>query len=238
MSFKANDQTGGGDFIDIPALEANTYPARLVQIVSMGLQAQRPFQGQAKDPKISMYTAYELSHEFMMDENGQPDLTKPRWVGEDFPFYNLDSDRATSTLRYLAMDPQVACEGDWEKVLSWPCNLTLSKEPKKGKDGKFVNYITHVSGATNVPGYVQPELVNGTRIFDIAHPDMEVFKKLPSWLRKKLVANLEYNGSALQKAMGQTATTEQAAPQQASTAPPAPAAPKAPPAPPAPPSAG
>jgi len=234
MSFKAGDQTGGGDFTPQDALAAGTYPGRLVQIVTMGLQPQRAYQGQPKEAKESMYVGYELSHEFMVDDDGNPDPTKPRWMGEDFPFYNLDADRAKSTLRYTAIDPSVECGGDWEKILSWPCNITLSKELKKGKKDQYTNYVTHVAPAANMPGYVQPELVNEVRMFDIETPNMEVFKLLPKWLREKLTTNLNYNGSALQAAMGDTATAAEPAPAQAApqtAAPPAPPAPTPPPAP-------
>lgn len=235
--FNANNQTGGGggDYTPQEALEAGTYPGRLVQIATLGLQNQRPFKGKEKPPQEMMYTSYELSHEFMKDDDGNDDVAKPRWCGEDFPFYSLEADRATSTKRYTAIDPTGQCGGDWEKALSFPCQITLSKEPRKGKEGQFVNYITHVSGAMTVPGYDQPVLVNAPRIFDIETPDMEIFKVLPEWVRKKASSNLNYQGSALQAALGETAAQPAPTPQAApAAAPPQPAAPVPPPAPSAP----
>jgi len=264
MSFNANDRTGGGgDFTPQEALDPKTYPARVVQLVLMGLQPSRPFKGVAKEPKEQIYVGYELSHEFMVDEDGNPDPTKPRWIGENFPFYSLEADRATSTLRYNAIDPAGQAGGDWIKLLGAPCQVTLTREPRK--DGKGdTNYVAHVSGAMEVPGYTQPALANPTRIFDIDNPDMEIFAKLPKWLQEKLKGNLNFQGSALQKALGETsvATSEvpttapapapapaapaapapkaapaPAAPEAPAPAPAAPAAPVAPPAPPAPPAA-
>jgi len=197
MSFNANDREGGGNYIPTEALDAASYPGRVVQLVLMGVQPQRPYQGQAKAPAEMLYVGYELSHEFMPDADGNPDVTKPRWVGEDFPFYSLDADRAKSTLRYNAIDNQGVAGGDWLKVMTMPCNITLSKEPRKGKEGQFTNYVQNVGLPVQVPGYTQPELVNPPRIFDIDEPDMEVFAKLPEWLRGKLTTNLNYNGSAL-----------------------------------------
>ncbi|MCP4364983.1 MAG: hypothetical protein GY800_06745 [Planctomycetes bacterium] len=198
-------------------------------MVLMGLQPSKPYKGQPKDPKERMYVGYELSHEFMLDEDGNPDPTKPRWIGEDFPFYNLEADRATSTIRYNNIDPAGTAGGNWDQLLGAPCQVTLTKEPRK--DGKGdTNYVAHVSGAMEVPGYTQPELVNAPRIFDIDAPDMEVFEKLPKWLQERLKGNLNFQGSALQTALGETGVTTAEVPTTAPAPAPAPA-PAAPPAP-------
>lgn len=242
MGFNANERQGGGNFTPLEALEPGSYPGRVVQLVLMGLQNQRPYKGQPKPPAEMMYVGYELSHEFVPDEDGNPDPSKPRWVGEDFPFYSLDADKATSTLRYKAIDPSGMAGGDWLKLVGQPCNITLTKEPRKGHEGQFVNYVGVVSPAANMPGYTQPELVNPPRIFDIDEPDMEVYKQLPEWLRKKLATNLNFQGSKLQELLGSGGAPAQPAPAQEAppappatpTAPPAPPTPPAPPAPPAP----
>jgi len=234
MGFNANDRSGGGgDFTPQEALEPKSYPARLVQLVLMGLQPSRPFKGQAKDPREQLYVTYELSHEFMVDEDGNPDPTKPRWIGENFPFYNLEADRATSTQRYNALDPAGSAGGDWLALIGTACQITVTKEPRK--DGKgFTNYVSNVSPAMEVPGYTQPELVNEPRIFDIDEPDMEVFEELPKWLKEKIRTNLNFEGSKLQQLLGgSSATPPPTTAAQASPAPagPAPTAPAPPPAP-------
>lgn len=233
MGFNANERTGGGGYTPPPALDPKNYPARLVQLVLMGLQPQRPYQGNAKPPAEMMYVGYELSHEFMDDDDGNPDATKPRWVGEDFPFFSLDADRAKSTLRYHALDPTGSASGDWIKLGGFPCQVTLSKEPRKGHEGQFVNYVTNVTGSMEAPGYEQPQLVNAVRIFDIDAPDMEVYKMLPKWLREKIATNLNFAGSELQKVLAESGEevpqaipsktlAPQAAPPSTPSAPPAP----------------
>lgn len=247
MGFNAKDRKGGGDFVPIEALEAGNYPARLVQLVNMGIQPQRPYKGVEKKPAEQLYVAYELSHEFMVDENGEPDASKPRWIGEDFTFNGLGAKQAKSTERYHAFDPTEACEGDWERLLGSACTVTLSKVPRKTEG--FTNYVTHVSGPSKFPGYTQPELVNPVRIFDLENPDLEVFKELPEWLRTKVATNLEMKGSKLEAMLTEAGLMPEAAPAAPTTpapiapaapapamAPPAPVAPpKAPPAPPVPP---
>ena len=267
MSFNANDQKGGGggDFVDQEALDPSvTYPARIVQLVLMGVQPQRPYNGVAKDPQERLYVGYELSHEFCKDEDGNVQADQPRWLGEDFPFYSLDADRATSTKRYHAIDATGQYGGDWLKMLGAPCQLTLTREPRKNGKGD-TNYVSNVAGPLAVPNYEQPALVNEPRVFDFYNPDMEVFAKLPKWLQERIKGAVNYPGSKLEAALkeadnGTTTATTAAAPAPApapAPAAPAPAAeaapatdaaapaqpvappapPAAPPAPPAPPSA-
>jgi len=230
MSFKANDRDGG-NFTPIDALDPGTYPARIVQLVTMGVQPGTSYQGVQKPDRERLYITYELSHEFLNGEDGEPDPTKPRWISEDFPFYNLEADRAKSTLRYNALDPRGEFGGDWLALVGAACNITLTKEPRKNKKGD-TNYVSSVSGATVVPGYEQPTLVNKPRTFDLDEPDMDIFKELPTWLQEKLKTNLNFNGSALQAALGDTPVQE--APTPSSAPAPAMATPPIPPAPPAP----
>ena len=58
----------------VELLEANNYPARVVQVIDLGLQAQRPYQGKDKPPAYEIMLTYELGTEFMRDE----DEIKPR----------------------------------------------------------------------------------------------------------------------------------------------------------------
>lgn len=227
MSLNANNQDGGGDFTPAPALAPGSYPARLVQVVDMGMQNSRPFKGQPKPPRNRIYLTYELSHEFLTDEDGNPDGTKPRWISEDMAFFNLEMTTAKSTERYKVFDPTGAADGDWTKLLGTACQVTLTKEQRK--DGKGdTNYISHVGGAMTVPGYTQPGLVNTPRFFDLDAPDMEMFKELPNWLQDKLKTNLNYNGSALQAALGEQPVAESPVPSAAPAAPSPPAVPPAP----------
>lgn len=229
MSFNAKDREGG-NFKPIEPLDPKAYPARLVMLVTMGMQPGSIYLGVQKDPTERLYVAYEFSHEFLKDDNDNPDAAKPRWIGEDFPFYSLDSDRAKSTKRYEALDPGTIHDGDWLRLLSAPCQVTLTKEPRKNGKGD-TNYVSDVSSAADIPGYDQPPLVNPPRIFDFDDPDMEVFKDLPKWLKEKLVKALNFEGSALQKALGE-APKEAETPTNSTSAP-TPPIPPAPPMPPA-----
>ncbi len=229
----ANDQKGSGDFVEQPALDVAQYPARVVQIIDLGLQNQRAFQGQTKAPVDMIHMTYELSDEFMVDEEGEPREDKPRWYSEDFPFYSLEADKAKSTLRYNAIDPEGVTAGEFTELLTFPCQVFLTKEPKKVKGklvkDKFTNFVGNVSGAIKVKGYEQPPLVNEPKVFLLADPDMEFFMKLPDWLQDRIKSNLNFNGSKLQELLGEEATEEE--PVEIPTEVEKPAAPKTPAAP-------
>ena len=91
-----------------PNMEAGTYPTRIVIVADLGLQAQRPFSGSdQKEPRREVLLTYEFTDEFQKDDDGEDIADKPRWLTETFPLYNLGADRAKSTKRYNALDPDL-----------------------------------------------------------------------------------------------------------------------------------
>lgn len=190
--------------LNAPTLEPGTYPARLVSIFTLGLQPQRPYKGEEKPPKVELSTTYELSDEFMLDENGEVDEEKPRWITETFPFLPLEADRATSTQRYLALDPNKACEGDWLKLLGEAVNVTITIAKGSGKhEGKTFENISGTSVIRAKEAAKLPELKNEPRVFDFYEPDVTVFLSLPEWLQEKIKGALDFPGSALEKLLSE-----------------------------------
>lgn len=183
-------------------LEPGTYPARVVQIVDLGLQTQRAFKGTTKPPAHEMRLVYELSDEFMPDEEGNDDEGKPRWIAEDFSVNNLNKDLATSTKRYKALDPDIAFGGDFTKLIGAPCNVTIVQNPGKGANvGKVYNNVAGISAMRTKDADRLPALVNDSVIFDLDEPDLEAFDNFPEFLQDKIKGNLEFNGSVLDKAL-------------------------------------
>ena len=202
MAFTA-PKGGNQTKLAAPSLEPGTYPARLVSLMILGLQPQRPYKGEEKPPKVELMTTYELSDEFLLDEDGNEDETKPRWVSETFPFLPLVADRAISTQRYLALDPQKACEGDWLKLVGEAVNVSLTINKGTGKhEGKVFENISGTSVIRPKDAAKLPDLRNEPRIFDFYEPDVDVFKALPEWLQTKIKSALDYPGSKLEAALG------------------------------------
>jgi hypothetical protein len=197
----ANGSAGGKGFVEQEVLDAGTYPVRVVQIIDLGVQPQRPFQGEEKPPAHQIQLTYEFVDEFLKDEEGEEIEDKPRWLSEEFPLYNLSSERAKSTKRYLALDPKQVHEGDFSMLLGAPANVllktfTLKNGPNAGKER---NGIQDLSAMRPRDATKTPELVNPTKMFSLEEPDLEVFMALPDWLQEKIKGNLEYAGSPLEE---------------------------------------
>lgn len=188
--------SGGNNRVEQPVLEVGAYPARVVQVLDLGVQNQRPYQGQPKPPKHCISVTYELLDAFMVDENGNELEDKPRWVSEDFPLNSLDSDLAKSTKRYMAIDPEIAFGGDFTLLVGQPCMVTTVNRDVGDKT------YTNVAGVNPMrarDAARAPELVNPPKVFVLDNPDMEVFLSLPEFLQERIKSNLNYQGSVLQK---------------------------------------
>lgn len=195
-----------------PTLDEGAYPARLVGIIDLGLQPQS-YGGEAKAPKNQLQIIYESTDEFMPDEDGNPNEEKPRWFWEDFPLNHIKSDKATSTKRYMALDPQLEFNGDWAKLIGRPVIVGLTRT--KGRDGNEYNNVGSTSTMRAKEADKLPELVNSPILFDLESPDVDVFNGLPNRLQEKIKENLEYEGSkleALLKGGGKSTKGEQKKP--------------------------
>jgi len=205
---KVRSSGGNSKFKPQAPIAVGTYPARLVSIIDLGVQPRRPWKGEVKDPIAMIRCTYELTTEFMKDEAGKDDETKPRWVSEDFPFYSLSADRAKSTQRYLALDPQQAAGGDWVQLLGAPVALTIVHNPSKNDSTIVYSNI----GATSpiMKGMAVAELVNDPQTFDFDEPDMDVFNGLPDFLKDKIKGATNFKGSAVAQALGYVSEKEEA----------------------------
>lgn len=195
MSLNANDAQGG--LTKVETMEAGTYPARVVQIIDLGVQKQPAFQGEEKPDRQNIMMTYEFVDEFMKGEDGEDDLERPRWLSEDFPLFPLSSERAKSTQRYLALDPNVTHNGDFSHLLGTPVNVTVVESPSKKDPTRVYNNVAAVSAMRKKDADKCPPLVNESRLFDLDSPDVEVFLALPKWIQDRVKNGVEYEGSQL-----------------------------------------
>lgn len=180
------------------AMEAGTYPARVVQVIDFGVQEQRPYKGTAKPPAQMVYLTYEFLDEFCKDENGDDQEDKPRWLSESIPLLSLEADLATSTKRYKALDPDENFGGDFTLLVDAPCMVTINQYESAGQTR---NGVSSVAPMRPKEAAKAPELVNPPKVFLIDAPDMEIFKSLPDWMQEKIKESLEFTGSALDEAL-------------------------------------
>jgi len=188
------------EFVQQEPLAAGTYEARLVQIIELGLQPQRPYKGEDKKPAPEIMFTYELVEEFMKDEQGNEIEDKPRWISETLPFYGTNAERSKAAKRYQAFDPDDVHDSDYAACAGSPVNVTIVVN--KGKEDKVYENVAAVTAMTPKKAAKCPELVNPIKLFDLDNPDLEVFNKLPQWIQDKIKKNLNFNGSPLQKLLG------------------------------------
>lgn len=209
LNAKKIPAAGGGNRTKQAPLDPGTYPARVVQILDLGLQNQREFQGKEKAPAYELNITYELLDEFMKDEDGKDQLDKPRWISERIAVYNLKQDKAKSTKRYYALDPKEEFGGDFGQLVNIPCMVTITQTPK----GDVVyNNVSAVTGMRERDAAKAEGLKNPARIFDLSEPDLEVFNGLPEYLQDIIKGNLEFAGSPLDKLLNGGAAAPAKAP--------------------------
>lgn len=200
MAINAREAKGTGGRRQEP-MDPGTLPGRLVQIIDLGLQPQE-YMGESKPPMREISTTYEFVDEFMKDEDGNDIEDKPRWLSESFVLHNLAADRAKSTARYYALDPNSEHDGDWSELLGSPVMITVVQ--KKTKKGDIVNNISATSAVRARDIKNIPPLKNDPRFLDLDDPteeSMQMFTDLPQWLRDKITKGLDWKGSIFQIAL-------------------------------------
>ena len=202
MSLNLNNIPGGGGkkFAPQTNITPGGYPGRVVQLIHLGLQPQRPFKGVDKPPAQELMVTYELVDEFMKDEEGKDIEDKPRWISETFPLHSLDNEKARSTQRYHVFDPTGdVLKGDITQIINLPCLVTVVNN---ASGDKVYDNVGNVSAMRPRDAMQCPELKNPTKVFLCDEPDIEVFKSLPKWIQEKITGNLNFQGSKLQKLIG------------------------------------
>lgn len=207
LALKISKNGNGGNRVEQSVIEADVYRARLVQLIDLGLQAQRAFKGKDKPPTQEIMLTYELCDEFMKDEEGDDVEDKPRWVSETLPFYGLFADKAKSTQRYNVFDPTCEWDGDFTQALGVPINLTIVNN---AKGDKIYTNVGNVAAMSDKKAAVCPDLRNPTVAFDLDEPDMEVFNQLPEWIQKRILENLNFKGSILESKINGDAPAKEA----------------------------
>lgn len=198
MSFNAKEAPKSGK--SFPPTDPGTYPARLLNIIDFGLQAQI-YKGESKPPAREMSTTYELLDEFLKDEEGEDMLDKPRVVSESYALRNLDNDKAKSTERYYALDPNEEAKGDWAKLIGKPVLVTIIINEKAGK---VYNNISGTSTMRAREVEKAPKLVNDSFVFELSDTSKESLQRysdFPQWIKDKIGKGLEWQGSDFQIAL-------------------------------------
>lgn len=197
MSLNATNVQSAGSSGSFPVMEAGSYPARLAQVIDLGIQPQK-YKGDVKPPKGEIMLTYELCNEFGVDEDGKELTDKPRWQSERMPLNNLNSELAKSTKRYEVLDPTGEAKGDFAILGGAPCMVTLNVT----ENGKY-NNISAVTIMRKKEAEKLANLVQEPKIFTLDDPDMTIFGSLPEWVQGIIKKNLDFEGSKLAELLGE-----------------------------------
>ena len=225
MAFKKARQSTGGASLAAPALDAGIYPARLVQIIDLGLQAG---SREYPEPKYRMKFTFECMDEFCYEvkEDGSfdedtPLLDKPRFFHREVT-YNPDGYMGENSNIFPMMQvlsPSFSKTGSMEEelgeLLGRPVNILLKKYITTGgkNKGKEANSITGITPMKKKEfqtlqvmkesgnGVANLQLVNTPFFFDLDEPTLEGFNKLTKGNQycdqDKILASTAYAGSKL-----------------------------------------
>lgn len=207
MALVGKSGGNGGNKVAQPVIEPDVYTAYLVQVIDLGLQAQRPYKGEDKPPVHMISVTYELSDVFMLDEDGVEQEDKPRWISEEFPLHSLKADRAKSTARYKAFDPDEEHGGDWSLIAGQAVNVTTANN--KSGDKIYTN-VSNVAPMNSRKRASMAPIKNPVRVFVLDSPDLEVFNSFPEWIQEKIKNNLNYAGSPLEALLGKKSSSKPA----------------------------
>lgn len=183
-------------FVEQPLLAVDNYPARVVQIVDLGLQDGGEWKGEKKPPANVIRITYELVDAFMVDDKGVEQEDKPIWLSEDLKLYSPDADLAKCNKRYKAIDPTEVFDYDWSQVIGCSCTVLTVHKESKGKTYCNIGNVTPYIVSKRNPEL--PEIQGNSSFFSLAEPDLAVFESYPDWIKDKITGNLEFNNSPLQ----------------------------------------
>lgn len=169
--------------MDIPA--EDNYLARVVAIVNLDHQPAFTLpNGDEVESQYKVALTYELPTS--LTEDG-----RPHWVSEDMK--QSDHERAKLYARVRAIDPrgELTNKGqDIAGLINAPCMVSVRHNDKG---------YPIISNVTSCPsGFEVPALQNKPYVFDFEEPDMEVYERLPMFVRTKIKSSLNYEGSPLQ----------------------------------------
>lgn len=190
---------------------ADQYPARVVEIIDVGLHPKlnyktKEIEGQQYKVRIT----YELLTAFVPDEEGNDQLDKPVFVTEEInispalgyadaaqqPWYSNCG--IVKRARAILGNPN-AVVGDLAELLGKACSVLVVHEPNK-RDPNIV--YAKVGDVASDPFKIMkqeaPPLVNEPKMLDLSDPDIDVYNSQPQFIKDKILNNLEFSGSKLE----------------------------------------
>lgn len=178
--------------------KAGTHKARLVGILDLGMQPAFEYKGEMVDAHFQTGFTYELVKSFMKDKDGNPDTSRPHWISEDMKESDyFESRKKCSKMmkRVYALDPtgELSNKGkNLRPLLGRPCMVELDYNEKG-----YLTIINVIAGDDEDT----PELKNDMVFSTFEEPNIDIYRKLPDFKKKKIQEAIDFPGSNLEKAL-------------------------------------
>lgn len=189
MAFKIGSDSRAATGGDRGRIEDGTYPTRFVQIIDMGVQNDEDYKtGEVKGTSRHLWITFEFPTERIELEKEGEKVDLPRWQSKEVKL-SFD-DRANLTKFIKALDPKGTSK-TLEGLLGKPCMVEVGST--SGNKAKLVHAFSLPKGMT------VDELENDPQAFDMDSADLDVYDKLPDFLKEKIQEAHNFEGSDIQK---------------------------------------
>lgn len=169
-----------------PIPEAGMQLGIITQIVGLGMQPQRPFQGQEKPPAKMVRITYELPND-THDFGGE---LKPLVLSEEMPFSGNEKSKLYK--RVNGIDTGLSqSRGDLSWFVGKPVMLNIIHKAGVGKNAGrvFANIQTVTPVMKGLPVPAAP--FNSCFIYDPYNHDESLFQQLPDFLKSTILSRLD-----------------------------------------------
>ena len=199
MSLNLNSQPAqnASKNFDRPLAKAGVQPARVAEVIELGLQARPAFKGKEKSPARQVIVNHELvtdTYEVEGKKYNQRIALKP---------FNIVSRKSemygnSAIAGYLtSVDPKDNTKGDLAALANLPCLATVVHVDGMGKHAgkKFANITTVMQPPE---GYPVPPLNEPATVFSWDNPTPEAWALIPTFIQEKIKTALDYKGSKVE----------------------------------------
>lgn len=189
-------------------IEAGNHIARCIQIVDLGTQAEKAFESEEIKMNKKVRITWELPNEVKTytDKESGEEKTRVELVGQEFKASLHEKAKLRKMLaswRGRDFTDEELKGFSLDKLIGVPCMINLTHTEKDGK--KYVNIAAITPLAK---GMTCPDQVNESIKFEIENYTLEVFHKLPEFVREKIKKSQEMQAQEIASSQPVTITDE------------------------------
>ena len=183
---------------DFGRVEDGAYPARVVQIIDLGMQIETDYKtGEAKtydDGNPMIRHKVWINFEFPTETIEIDGENKPRWYGKEFTVSTHEKSALHNLLRAVDGKGEHTNKGRNVKgLLGLPAMVTIGST----SGGK-----AKISAVSGVPkGMPVGDLSNPTTFFDLDSDDLATFEKIPNWMQDKIKNGVDFDETKFYQAV-------------------------------------